>query len=146
MMIMAEQEELNHLFSDSLTDEDLLRAVERIESDQMSTDQTVQRSDINDATVGSASNLGVPSGSHTQNGKFIIISFEYTENPICHQHISLKHPLRLIVDFVVISSFVCNIRIFSALLCCYTLTLYNRSYIYFATPTKRNLPLVSILS
>ena len=87
MMAMAEQEELNHLFSDSLTDEDLLRAVEHIESDQMSTDQTVQRSNINDATVGSTSNLGAPSGSHTQNGKFIIISFEYIENPIRHQHI-----------------------------------------------------------
>ena len=83
MMAMAEQEELNHLFSDSLTDEDLLRAVDQIESNQMSTDRTVQRSDINDATVGSTSNLGAPARSHTQDGEFII-SFEYIENPIRH--------------------------------------------------------------
>ena len=78
MMAMAEQEELNHLFSDSLTDEDLLRAVEQIESYQMSTDRTVQRSDINDATVESTSNLGTSAGLQTQNGKFII-SFEYLQ-------------------------------------------------------------------
>ena len=65
MMAMAEQEELSHLFSDSLTDEDLLRAVEQIESNQMSTDRTVQRSDIIDATVESTSNLGASAGSHT---------------------------------------------------------------------------------
>ena len=81
-MAMAEQEELNHLFSDSLTDEDLLRAVEQIESDQLSTARTVQRSDINDATVESTVKLGAPSGSHAQNGEFIIISFEYIKNPI----------------------------------------------------------------
>ena len=75
MMAMAEQEELNHLFSDSLADKDLLRAVEQIESDQMSMDRTVQRSDIRDATVESTVKLGASAGSHTQNGKFII-SFE----------------------------------------------------------------------
>ena len=68
MMAMAEQEELNHLFSDSITDEDLLRAVEQIESDQLSTDRTVQRSDINDATVESTVKLGASAGSHTQDG------------------------------------------------------------------------------
>ena len=82
MTVMAEQGELNHLFSDSLTDEDLLRAVEQIESDQLSTDRTVQRSDINHVTVESTVKLVASAGSHTQNGKFIIISFEYIENPI----------------------------------------------------------------
>ena len=83
MMAMAEQEELNHLFSDFLTDEDLLRAVEQIESNQMSTDRTAQRSDINNATVEPTGNLGTSAGSHTRDGKFII-SFEYIENPIRH--------------------------------------------------------------
>ena len=78
MMAMAEQEEINHLFSDSLTDEDLLRAVEQIESNQISADQAAQRSDINDAAVKSASNSKTSTGSHTQDGEFII-SFEYIE-------------------------------------------------------------------
>ena len=72
MMVMADQEELNHLFSDSLTDEDLLRAVEQIESNQMSTERTVKRSVINDETVESTSNLGASTGSHNLDGKFII--------------------------------------------------------------------------
>ena len=81
MMIMADQEELNHLFSDSLTDEDLLRAVEQIESNRISADPTVQRPVINDATAESTCSIGAYAGSHTQDG-WLIISFEYIENPI----------------------------------------------------------------
>ena len=77
---MADQEELNHLFRYSLTDEDLLRAVEQIESNQMSTERTVQRSVINDETVESTSNLGASTGSHSLDGEFII-SFEYLQKP-----------------------------------------------------------------
>ena len=75
MMIMADQEELNYLFSNSLTDEDLLRAVEQIESNRMPTDQTAQRSVINNETVESTSNLGPSVRSRTQDGKFIFIYF-----------------------------------------------------------------------
>ena len=75
MMAMADQKELSHLFSDSLTDEDLLRAVEQIKSNRISADQTAQRSFINDATVESASNSKTSAGLYNQDGKFII-SFE----------------------------------------------------------------------
>ena len=80
MMAMADQEELNHLFSVSSTDEDLLRAVEQIENNQISEDETAQRSDIKDVTVGSISNLETSAGPYTQDGKFII-SFEYLQKP-----------------------------------------------------------------
>ena len=80
MMAMADKEELNHLFSNFLTDEDLLRAVEQIELNQILADKTAQRSDINDATLESTSSLGSSAGSHTQDGEFII-SFKYIEKP-----------------------------------------------------------------
>ena len=39
MLAMADREELNHLFNYSISDEDLLRAVEQIESTQISSER-----------------------------------------------------------------------------------------------------------
>ena len=62
LVAVAEQEELNHLFSDSLSDADLLRAVESIESAQTSVDRAPQTGATpairNTSRVGSTGNAG----------------------------------------------------------------------------------------
>ena len=76
MVVHAIQEELNYLFSDSLTDADLLRAVECIESAQSSTDRPLQTSATSNviettARTGSTGNAGgVETAAHLQFGKF----------------------------------------------------------------------------
>ena len=72
----ADREELNYLFSESISDADLLRAVEVIESARVSADPVAQTSAVLDdihTTVGvqSVGNVGTVSTSQSpQIGKF----------------------------------------------------------------------------
>ena len=76
MIAAADREELNYLFSDLLSDKDLLRAVEVIESTQMSVDRAPQIDAIsnvihNTSRAESAGNAGgVEKTAQLQFGKF----------------------------------------------------------------------------
>ena len=73
MVVHAIQEELNYLFSDSLTDADLLRAVECIESTVDQALQTSAASNVIETTArtGSLGNAeGVETAAQLQFGKF----------------------------------------------------------------------------
>ena len=70
MMAFAGREELNYLFGDSISDADLLRAVEVIESTQASVDPVAQTSAVPDdvhttAGVQSVGNIGSVSASES---------------------------------------------------------------------------------
>ena len=88
MVAHAIQEELNYLFSDSLTDADLLRAVEVIESARASADQVAQTSAVPDdihTTVGvqSIGNVGSVSVSESpQIGKFCTFTICISASPV----------------------------------------------------------------
>ena len=79
LVAVAEQEELNHLFNDSLSDADLLRAVESIESAQTSVDRALQTGATpnvirNTSRVGTTGNAGgVGTSTQLHFGKFYTV-------------------------------------------------------------------------
>ena len=77
MMAIADQEELNYLFSDSLSDADLLRAVESIESAQ-ACEQTSSISDNNRATTSAESYVNVGTMEPPQHG-MLSNTFKYMD-------------------------------------------------------------------
>ena len=76
MIAAADREELNYLFSESISDADLLRAVEVIESTQMSVGRAPQfdaTSDVIETTARTESTGGVEKAAQLQFGKFYTV-------------------------------------------------------------------------
>ena len=85
---LADRKELNYLFSDSISDADLLRAVEGIESARVSANPVAQTSAVPDdihTTVGvqSVGNVGSVSASESpQIGKFFTFTICISASPV----------------------------------------------------------------